>query len=57
MFDLVKDPNEMRNVYGDPRYADEQNRLLEKYRELRQRYEAPSYEEYAPKQFQKNALK
>jgi N-acetylglucosamine-6-sulfatase len=57
MFDLVKDPNEMRNIYGDQNYADEQQMLRDQYRELRQFYDAPSYDAYAPKQFQENGSK
>ena len=49
MFDLVKDPEEMNNVYGDPKYAEEQARLHKTYDALRAEYDAPDYATYAPR--------
>ncbi len=49
MFDLVKDPGEMTNVYGNPEYASIKKDLTAEYDRLRKQYDAPSYEEYAPK--------
>ena len=52
LFDLERDPQEMLNVYGKPDYKDAQAELHGIYDALRSRYEAPSYAEYAPKQYQ-----
>ncbi len=49
MFDLVGDPHEMTNIYGKPDHAELQKQLHAKYDELRKKYEAPSYEDYAPR--------
>ncbi|QQL44642.1 sulfatase family protein [Sulfuriroseicoccus oceanibius] len=49
MFDLEKDPNELRSVYGEPAYAKVQNALKDEYNRLREVYEAPTYEEHMPK--------
>lgn len=56
MFDLVKDPEEMVNVYDNPEYSKVRESLTKQYHRLREHYDAPSYEEYAPKkgeEFQK----
>jgi len=56
MFDLVKDPEEMVNVYDNPEYSKVRESLTKQYHGLREHYDAPSYEEYAPKkneEFQK----
>ena len=56
MFDLVKDPEEMVNVYDNPEYSKVRESLTKEYYRLREHYDAPSYEEYAPKkgeEFQK----
>ncbi|MBT8038525.1 MAG: sulfatase [Verrucomicrobiae bacterium] len=50
MFDLVKDPSEMVNVYGHPEYALMKKELTAEYKRLRKEFDAPSYEEHAPKQ-------
>ena len=50
LFDLVKDPAEMRNVYSDEAYAEVRKQLHETYDQLRSMYDAPSYEAYAPRQ-------
>ncbi|MFT6498108.1 MAG: N-acetylglucosamine-6-sulfatase, partial [Akkermansiaceae bacterium] len=41
MFDLVKDPQEMKSVYGNPAYAKVQEELKKEFRRLREHYEAP----------------
>jgi arylsulfatase A-like enzyme len=38
LFDLAKDPGEMRNVYGDPAYADAVEDLKRRLLALRRRY-------------------
>ncbi len=47
MFDLVKDPEEMVNVYERAEYASLRVSLTNEYDRLREKYEAPTYEEYA----------
>lgn len=44
MFDLVSDPNEMKNVYGQERYAGIQTQLSSEYFQLRKEFDAPEYE-------------
>lgn len=39
LYDLENDPSELKNVYGDPAYADVQKELHSKLEELRERYE------------------
>ena len=41
LFDLVKDPDELKSVYGAPGYQGVQERLKEKLDQLRDRYDAP----------------
>ena len=48
MFDLVNDPQEMTNIYGQPSAAGIQAELHATYAALREQYEAPTYEEHAP---------
>jgi Domain of unknown function (DUF4976) len=38
MFDLEKDPHEMKSVYNDPAYAEIQAKLYNKLNELRVKY-------------------
>jgi hypothetical protein len=38
MYDLEKDPQEMRSVYNDPAYADVQKELHARLEELRKKY-------------------
>ncbi len=38
LFDLQKDPNEMRNAYADPEYADTVRKLKEELQRLRRQY-------------------
>ncbi|MEZ5325719.1 MAG: sulfatase-like hydrolase/transferase [Verrucomicrobiales bacterium] len=39
LFDLVADPNELRSVHADPKYADVLEALKKRYHELRKQYE------------------
>ena len=41
MFDLERDPEEMRSVYGDPQYATVRRDLEARLRELRRQYAVP----------------
>lgn len=41
LYDLASDPHEMRNVYGEPGYADVQMQLDEKLAELREELKMP----------------
>lgn len=41
LFDLKTDPHELNNLYGHPDYADVTERLKEKLRALKDRYEVP----------------
>lgn len=45
LFDLVNDPQEMRNVYSDADYSEVLEQLREEYERLREQYDAPEYEE------------
>ena len=38
MYDLQTDPNEMKNIYGDPAYADVQKMMHEKLTKVRKQY-------------------
>jgi arylsulfatase A-like enzyme len=38
LYDLEKDPNEMQNFYGDPAYADIQQNMLLRLKEMREKY-------------------
>lgn len=38
LYDLEKDPHELKNVYGDPEYAEIQGQLHERLKELREKY-------------------
>ena len=49
LFDLVNDPQEMKSVHEDPSYGETLIELRAEYDRLREKYEAPTYEEYAPK--------
>ncbi len=40
LFDLKKDPHELHNVYDDPAYADEAERLMEEFRRRAKRVKA-----------------
>ncbi|MCP5537548.1 MAG: sulfatase [Akkermansiaceae bacterium] len=53
MFDLKKDPQEMTNVAENPEYATIRKELTAEYDRLRKEYDAPSYEQYAPRARQK----
>ncbi len=39
LFDLEEDPEQLQSVYGDPEYAEVQEELKQKIRELQQQYE------------------
>jgi arylsulfatase A-like enzyme len=41
LFDRESDPRELRSVYGDPRYAETQAKLLDELKLLRERYQVP----------------
>ncbi len=47
MFDLEKDPDEMKSVYGNPEYGVVQDDMRKRYDQIREDVGAPSYEEYA----------
>jgi arylsulfatase A-like enzyme len=42
LFDLEKDPHELRNVYGDPAYAQVKNELTAELKRLREQYKDSS---------------
>ena len=44
MFDLVNDPDEMTNVFGQVKYANPQAQLSAEYHKLRKEFEAPKYD-------------
>lgn len=48
MFDLAKDPNEMKSVHDNPEYAAARAGLTKEYERLRKFYDAPTYEQFAP---------
>ncbi len=41
LYDLKQDPDELRNVYADPAYADKVAALKEELTRLRQLYQVP----------------
>jgi N-acetylglucosamine-6-sulfatase len=47
MFDLVNDPDEMKNIYDNPEHAQVREELTKEYHRIREHYDAPSYEEVA----------
>jgi N-acetylglucosamine-6-sulfatase len=52
MFDLQQDPLELTNIYGREASAEVQQHLHDEYNRLRAQFDAPSYEEFAPKKKQ-----
>ena len=42
LFDLKKDPDEMKSVYGNPEYSKIQGRLLKELERLKKQYEVPA---------------
>ena len=52
MFDLTKDPNELKSVYGEPEYAGVRKRLEAELDRLRKQYQLP--DEDPPESFRKN---
>ena len=49
MFDLQNDPQELTNIYGSKAHAEVQQHLHDEYVRLRVQFDAPGYDEYAPK--------
>ena len=49
LFDLAKDPNEMVNLSGHPDYLGIESGLKKEYQRLREKFKAPSYEEFSQK--------
>lgn len=45
LFDLVKDPEEMQDVYEQPSYLQVREKLTEEFRRLRQEFDAPEFAE------------
>ena len=43
MFDLEKDPSEMKNIYENPEYATVRRIMTEEYNRMRDLYDAPDY--------------
>ena len=43
LFDLEKDPDEMKSVYGNPAYAKVQDELLQELQRLKQKYKVPAH--------------
>ena len=41
LFDLVKDPHEMKSVYSDSEYEDTVQRLKQKLEDLKELYDVP----------------
>jgi hypothetical protein len=44
LFDLKRDPGEMRSVYGEPAYRDARKKLLSEFDRVRTEYDAPAFE-------------
>jgi N-acetylglucosamine-6-sulfatase len=57
LFDLEKDPQEMRSFDGDPDYKEIQEDMTARYHQIRKYIEAPTYEKYAPKGPRKGYIK
>jgi len=57
LFDLEKDPQEMRSFDGDPDYKEIQEDMTARYHQIRKDIEAPTYEKYAPKGPRKGYIK
>lgn len=49
MFDLQKDPQEIKNIYDNPEYKQIREELTKEYNRIREHYDAPTYAEIAPK--------
>lgn len=43
LFDLVRDPNEMRSVYDEPEYRPIRAELKEEFKRLREKFDAPPF--------------
>ena len=48
LFDLEKDPDEMKSVYNEEAYEDVRKDMVVRYHDMRAKFDAPSYEKYAP---------
>ena len=44
LYDLEKDPNEMRDVFNDPAYTEVREMMMRRYRALRKQYDLPPLE-------------
>ena len=49
LFDLERDPHDLKNVYGDPAYADVRKELEAELARLRQQYQVPDDPKPEPK--------
>jgi len=49
LFDLRKDPNEMKNLYNNPEYSNVQNTLKKKLGDLRKYYQDDNEQQFMPK--------
>ncbi len=49
LYDLQKDPDEMKSVYGDPAYADVEKALKTELERLREHYQVPDQDPTPPK--------
>ena len=47
LYDLKRDPTEMHNVYGDPRYSKVQKQMHRKLKQLQEKYDDPIEAEIA----------
>ena len=48
LYDLQADPNELKNVYGDPRYSTTVNELKDELEQLRRKYEDTDEKKFLP---------
>ena len=54
LFDLEKDSDEMKSVYGNPAYAKVQDELLRELERLKQKYKVPAHA-YRPRRAKKKS--
>ena len=52
LFDLKKDPDEMKSVYGTPEYAKVQASLVKELERLKKQYEVPAFVYKSSKEIQ-----
>lgn len=57
MFDLINDPQEMKNIADKPEFSVLRKDLTREYNRLRKLYQAPSYDQYAPRKKNKGPQK